>query len=156
MLHEPGPVRLDGGERVQVAEQAERDLVVAVLQRPDLLDERLQHQPLDVRAGGVDDVVLDQGEHLARVHPLVDAALEPAGDAGQHVLLAEAQHRELVLRVEQPGLLVPLVAAGQQVADPLDELVHVHPLDHGLDREPGDEPDHAELVEVLEARRSSR
>ena len=51
----------------------------------------------------------------------------------EHVLLAEPQHRELVLRVEQPGLLVPLVAAGQQVADPLEELVHVRPLDHGLD-----------------------
>ncbi len=135
---------------MEVAEQVQRDLVVAVVERRDLLDERLQHQPLDVRAGGVDDVVLHQGEHLARVHPLVDAALEPAGDAAEHVLLAEAQHGELVGRVEQPGLLVPLVAAGQQVAHPLDELVHAHPLDHGLDREPGHEAHHPELVEVLE------
>ena len=101
-------------------------------------------------------MVLDQGEHLARVHPLVDAALEPAGDAGQHVLLAEAQHRELVLRVEQPGLLVPLVAAGQQVADPLDELVHARPLDHRLDRQAGDEPDHARAGRGPRSSRSSR
>ena len=41
------------------------------------------------------------GEDDARVHLLVDPALEPARDAGEHVLLAEAQHRELVLGVEQ-------------------------------------------------------
>ena len=99
---------------------------------------------------GGDDVVLDAREHLAGVHLGVDAALEPPGDSGEHVLLAEAQHRQLVVGVEQPGLLVPVVAAGQHVADPLDQLVHVGPLDDRLDGQAGDEPDHAELVEVLE------
>ena len=88
--------------------------------------------------------------------PVVDAALEPAGDPGQHVLLAEPQHRQLVVGVEQPGLLVPLVAAGQQVLDPLEQLVHAGPLDDGLDGQPGHEADHAELVEVLELARRSR
>ena len=99
---------------------------------------------------GGDDVVLHPGEHLAGVHAVVDAALEPAGDAGEHVLLAEPQHHPVVVRVEQPGLLVPLVAAREDVADPLDQLVDRGLLDHGLDREPGDEPDHPELVQVLE------
>ena len=80
-------------------------------------------------------------------------ALEPAGHAGEHVLLAEAQHRELVVGVEQPGLLVPLVAAGQHVLDPLEQLVHRGPLEHRLDREPGHEADHAELVHLLELAR---
>ena len=97
-----------------------------------------------------DHVVLDPGEDLAGVHPVVDAALEPAGDAAEHVLLAEAQHRLLVGRVEQAGLLVPLVAAGQHVLDRREQLAGAGPLQHGLDRQPGDEADHAELVHVLE------
>ena len=50
--------------------------------------------------------------------PLVHPALQPTGDAGEHVLLAPAEHRELVLRVEQAGLLVPavVVATGEHVA----------------------------------------
>ena len=78
VLHEPGPVLLDDRERVQVAEQAERDLVarvLGVLHRPDLLDEGLEDQALHVCPRRVDDVVLHPGEDLARVHLVVDAAL---------------------------------------------------------------------------------
>ena len=137
-------------EGVQVAQQVEGDLEVTVGQRRGLRDERLEHEPLGVGAGGGDDVVLHAGEDGPGVRPLVDAALEPARDAADHVLLAEAQHRELVVRVEQPGLLVPGVAPGQQVAHRLHELVHRRPLDDGLDRQAGDEAGHAELVHLLE------
>ncbi len=151
MLHEPRPVGLDRAQRVQVAEQVERDLLVAVRQLGGLVHERLEHQSFDVRPRGTDHVVLHPGEDLTGVHPVVDAALEPARDPTEHVVLAEAQHGQLVLRVEQPGLLVPAVlAAGQQVADPLEQLVHAGLLQHGLDAEVGDELHHPELVEVLE------
>ena len=49
-----------------------------------------------------------------------------------------------------PGLVVPLLPAGQHVLDPLEQLVHAGALDDRLDGHPGDEADHAELVEVLE------
>ena len=86
----------------------------------------------------------------AGVHAGVDAALEPPRDAGELVLLAEPQHRQVVVGVEDAGLVVPPVAAGQHVLDALEQLVHAGPLDDGLDGHPGDEADHAELVEVLE------
>ena len=66
-----------------------------------LYDWTVEHQPLHVGAGGGDDVVLDPGEDRARVHPAVDAALEPARDGGQGVLLAPPEHGELVVRVQQ-------------------------------------------------------
>ena len=150
MLHEPGAVGLDRGQGVQVAEQVEGDLGVAVGEVARLGHEGVEHQPLHVRAGRADDVVLDAGEDLAGVHALVDAALEAPGDAAEHVLLAEAQHRLLVGRVEQAGLLVPLVAAGQRVLDRGEQLAGAGPLQDGLDRETGDVAHHAELVEVLE------
>ena len=72
----------------------------------------------------------------------VDAALEPPGDPRQHVLLAGTGASRCCSRVEEPGLLVPVVAARQQVADPLRQLVHRGLLDDRLDGEVGDEPDH--------------
>ena len=61
------------------------------------------------------------------------------------------EHREVVLGVEQPGLLVPpVVTTGQDVLDPLQQLVDVGLLDHRLDGQAGDEPDHAERVQVAE------
>ena len=153
VLHEPAAVGLDRGQREQVAEHAQRDLVVAVDHGRELVDEALQHEPLDVRAAGGDHVVLHAAEHVDRVHALVHAPLQPPGDPGEDVLLAPAEHRELVLRVEQPGLLVPAVvlAAGQHVLDPLQQLVRAGALEHGVDGQAGDEPHHAELVEVAEA-----
>jgi hypothetical protein len=50
VLEEPGPVLLDRGEGEQVAEQVHRVPVrVVLLHRGDLLGERLEDQPLDVR-----------------------------------------------------------------------------------------------------------
>ena len=152
MLEEPGPVALDARQRVEVAQQLERVSVRARLLAGELVDERLEHDPLDVRVRGADHVVLAEAEHLGGVDALVDAALEPAGHRGQHVLLAPGEHLELVALVEQVRVVVALAALadGHHVAHPLQDRAGVGPLQHSLDGGGGDEPDHADLVEVLE------
>ena len=101
VLEEPAPVALDARQRVEVAQQLERVAVRARLQVGELVEERLEHDPLDVRVGRADDVVLAEAEHLGRVDARVHAALEPSGHRGEHVLLAPGQHLQVVAGVEQ-------------------------------------------------------
>src|SRR3546814_7398596 len=100
MLHEPSPVLLDRGQGEQVEQQAQRDLVVRVGQRLDLVDEGVQDEPLDVCVTDRDDMVLDSGEDLRGLHALVHAALEATSRAADQVLLTGTEHR-LVERSEE-------------------------------------------------------
>ena len=150
VLHEPGPVRLDAAQRVQVAEQLERDLEVAVLEPAPC--RRTPPAPAARRARGPPR---SRGPgHREKTSPgFISSSMPRLSRRATPASMCSSRKRsiaELVVAVEQAGLLVPLVAAGQHVADPLDQLVHAGPLDHGLDRQAGDEADHAELVQVLE------
>ena len=72
--------------------------------------EGLDDEALDVRPGSVDDVVLDAGEHGARVEALVDAALEAAGDAGELRKVYDGLASRVSTRDTERELTVYLVA----------------------------------------------
>ena len=107
VLLEEAPVRLDRVQRVEVADQAQRRPCSASSSHASIAAANASSRiASDVRAGGVDGVVLDRAEHLERVVALVEAALEALGDRGRDVALAPAEQLELVLALEQIAVLV--------------------------------------------------
>ena len=129
---------LDAVQRVEVAQPAEQ--LVALRGG----GERLEHDQVDPGAGGLDDVVLAVDEHVERVAAGVDAALQPAGGAGQQVLVAPAEQVELGLAREQVAVVV---AAGEQR---VGQLAQRGPLGEDAERLPGHELRRAERVELAE------
>ena len=101
VLLEEAPVGLEFWQRVEVAEAAQRVLGGSSSQSSTAAANASSMHRVDVRAGGVDGVVLDGAEHLERVVALVDPAPEALGDRGGDVPLAPAEQLELVLAVEQ-------------------------------------------------------
>ena len=84
----------------------------------------------------------------------VDAALEPPGDAGEHVLLAPAEHRQLVVagRAARPPGPTSSPPGSTSVIRSSSLCTAVRSMTVST-RQAGDEADHAELVEVLELAR---
>ena len=100
----------------------------------------------------LDDVVLAEAEHLGGVATGVHASLEAPRDRGQDVLLAPAEHLEVVAAVLQVliGDVVATAGAGHHVAQPLEDRPGVGALEDGLHGGRRHEPDQPDLVEVLE------
>jgi hypothetical protein len=88
----------------------------------------LQHDPVHVRAGGPQQMVLRVVEHRERVGAVRGpGAAQPPGETVQHVLLTVLERPHLPGPVEEHGLIVTARARGQQALDhaarrgPLDE-----------------------------------
>ena len=148
MLLEPRPVVLDRRQREEVADLAHQLGERLVVDRLELADECLEDLALDVGPRRRDHVVLALVEDVEGLLARVDPALEPAGDAGDHVLLPPAQEAELVIAVEQVVLV--LAARDEIVGESLDDLPDRGPLDHRLVHLAGDEADRADRVELAE------
>src|SRR4051794_27696962 len=84
VLLEPTALALERMHGVEVAELAEQ-LVLLLRRALDRLREGLQDEPVDVRAGGEQQVVLAGEQQLERVGVVVEAAPQPAGEAGEHM-----------------------------------------------------------------------
>ena len=67
VLEEPAAVGLEVAEDVEVTDLPEQSLGRLVLDLVDGRDERLEHDPVDVNAGGQQEVVLCGVERIERV-----------------------------------------------------------------------------------------
>ena len=130
MLLVPGALALDRGEGEKVADPLQQDLVVGVLAALDRSHEGLEQLGVDVSASRLEDVVLGEVEDLEGIDVGVDAALDPPCCGGDDVLLAPAEHVEVVVAVAE--VLFALAAGDEVVAEPLDELAERGALDDGL------------------------
>src|SRR5204862_1576879 len=127
VLLEPAPIRLEGGERVEVAEAIEDRSQPLVLAAADGGYELLQQLALDVGPGGGEDVVLAVVEHLERLAAPLDPAPQPTSDAGQDVVLSPAEQPEVVGAVGQ--VLLALAPGDEIVAQALEQLALRRALD---------------------------
>ena len=91
---------------MQAAHLVEEGRGGPVLAPVDRGDEQLEHQPVDMRPGGEQEVVLHGVEDVERIAAGVEALAQPADDAVEGVLLAPLEQRELVTPVEQADVLV--------------------------------------------------
>ena len=148
VLQEPGLVRLDGRQRVEVADRVQQLPGGRVVGAVDAGDEGLQHDAVDVRLRRLEHVVLDVVEHVERGHALGRRVLaQPPDRALERVLLAELEHLQLPAAVEHRHVVVP---AGDGVDEPGDQRAGRRPLQHRLADHVGDEPDLAPAVERAE------
>ena len=104
---EPRQVRLDGGQHVQVADPAQQRPGPGIRAAFHRRDERLQHDPVHVRAGGPQQMVLRVVEHRERVGAVRGpGAAQPPGETVQHVPLPVLERPHLPGPVEEHGLIV--------------------------------------------------
>src|SRR3954447_6485841 len=144
----PAALGLDPRQRVEAAELVEHGAQLGVLAAVQRAVERLEHDEIDPRTGGVDDVVLAVDEHAERVVARVDAALQAAGGALEDVLLAPAHEVALDRAVEQVAALG--AARAQLIGQPAHHFADRRALGHRPQHLAGEELSHAERVELAE------
>ena len=154
MLLVPAALGLDAVQGVQAAEAVEHGPQRRVLAALDRVGERLEHDEVDPRAGGREDVVLAVDEHRERVAAGVDAALEAPRRAREDVLRAPAEQVELGRAARRSRAVV---AAGEQaVGEAGEQAAHGRALGDDPDRLAGEELRQRRAGRARRRRRGSR